>query len=154
MTGLEPAWNGFAIRRLTIQQHTHIFWYPCSDSNWEQLLLLRETTLPICPQGHWWAERELNSHSIDYESTALPLSYQPNNWHPHEESNLDSQFRRLLHYPLYYGDKLGANGRTRTDKPKREILSLLCLPISPHSQKLWRKMWESNSLSCFHNCTD
>ena len=27
-------------------------WYPCWDSNSEQFLLLRETTFPICPQGH------------------------------------------------------------------------------------------------------
>ena len=26
VTGLEPAWNGFAIRGLTIQRHTHIVW--------------------------------------------------------------------------------------------------------------------------------
>jgi hypothetical protein len=29
--------------------------------------------------------------------------------------------------------EFGAHGRTRTDKPKREILSLLCLPISPRA---------------------
>ena len=28
----------------------------------------------------WWAKRELNSHSTDYESAALPLSYWPKIW--------------------------------------------------------------------------
>lgn len=41
--------------------------------------------------------------------------------------------------------RIGANGRTRTDKPKRKILSLLCLPISPHSQKHYYTL---NKLAC------
>ena len=28
-------------------------------------------------QQLWWADLELNQDSVDYESTALPLSYQP-----------------------------------------------------------------------------
>ena len=35
----------------------------------------------------WWADCELNTDSIDYESTALPLSYQPNIWRRVRESN-------------------------------------------------------------------
>lgn len=31
---------------------TETFWYPGWDSNSQQLLLLREPTLPICPPGH------------------------------------------------------------------------------------------------------
>ena len=32
--------------------HSRNIWYPCSDLNREITLLLREPTLPICPQGH------------------------------------------------------------------------------------------------------
>ncbi len=32
VTGVEPACNGFAIRGLTVQLHTHI-WRPVADSN-------------------------------------------------------------------------------------------------------------------------
>ena len=42
----------------------------------------------------------------------------------------------MLSYPLN-DSGIGADGRNRTDKPKREILSLLCLPISPHPQELY-----------------
>ena len=43
-----------AILLLYIMQHcmSTTIWYPCSESNREQFLLLRETTLPICPQGY------------------------------------------------------------------------------------------------------
>ena len=44
-------------------------WCPCWDSNSEQLLLLRETTFPICPQGHlvgWlWIEHRLDRLWVD-----------------------------------------------------------------------------------------
>lgn len=42
----------------------------------------------------------MNSHSTDYESAALPLSYQPNNWCGMRESNPHNDFRRIMSYPL------------------------------------------------------
>ena len=55
---------------------------------------------------------------------------------PGRDRTSDPQLRRLLLYPLSYGQiVLGATGRNRTGTPvQREILSLLCLPISPQSQ--------------------
>ena len=35
---------------------------------------------------------------------------------------------------LQKNNKLGAGSQNRTGKPKRQILSLLCLPISPYPQ--------------------
>ena len=92
--------------------------------------------------SRWW-----ESNSLPWVCNPVPVQLAPPTylWHPHEESNLDSQFRRLLYYPLYYGDKLGAGSRNRTSKPKRKILSLLCLPISPYPQKLY---YTSNKLAC------
>ena len=43
---------------------------------------------------------------------------------------------------------LGANGQNRTGTPLRnQILSLTCLPISPHSQYYWCPRRDSNSHS-------
>ena len=81
----------------------------------------------------WWAKRELNSHSTDYESAALPLSYWPKFGPAGRNRTHIGRFRRALPYPLDHSRIFGASGRNRTGMPKREILSLLCIPISPHS---------------------
>ncbi len=41
-----------AINIIILHLILHVNWYSCWDSNSENLLLLRETTLPICPQEH------------------------------------------------------------------------------------------------------
>ena len=53
-------------------------WYPEWDSNSHNFSFWERRLSQFVHRGIWWAERELNSYSIDYESTALPLSYQPN----------------------------------------------------------------------------
>ena len=35
-------------------------------------------------------------------------------WHRHQESNLDYQFRKLVYYPLYDGDIFGRGDEIRT----------------------------------------
>ena len=49
----------------------------------------------------------------------------------------------IIHYTMEVN--FGAGSRNRTSKPKRKILSLLCLPISPYPQKLY---YTSNNLAC------
>ncbi len=45
------------------------------ETRTHKIWLLRPTRIPIPSPGHiWWAVIELNYHSFDYESNALPLS--------------------------------------------------------------------------------
>ena len=37
-----------------------------------ELLLLREMTLPICPQGHWYRETGSNRPHLVLQTSALP----------------------------------------------------------------------------------
>ena len=58
-------------------------------------------------------------------------------WSGVQESNLHSEFRRLMSYPLNERQLCGTRSRTRTGTPiRREILSLLCLPFH-HPGKLF-----------------
>ncbi len=93
-----------AINIIILHLILHVNWYSCWDSNSENLLLLRETTLPICPQEQtWWADWELNSDSTDYESAALPLSYQPNTGGRCESRTHSAVFTTVrISNPLHY----------------------------------------------------
>jgi len=93
--------------------------------------------------GAWWADWELNSDSTDYESAALPLSYQPNTggrcesrthsavfttvrisnplhyhpahlpWHPMRESNSQLSVRSTVWYSFHQSG-IGTSWQIRT----------------------------------------
>ena len=50
LDGFEPSTSPYQ-RDILPLQTMGAYWYPVSESNREKLLLLRETTLPICPTG-------------------------------------------------------------------------------------------------------
>ena len=148
MTGVEPACNRFAICSLAFRV-TRTYLVPMLGLEPRELFLLREVTLPICPHGHWWAERELNSHSIDYESNALPLSYQPNTGAAYRNRThiRGVEDQCIIHYTN--AAKLGASSRNRTSMPfrARDFKSLVSTYFTILA--IWRRVWESNPLAHF-----
>ena len=64
------------------------------------------------------------------------------NWYPQKESNLYRKLRRLVLYPLSYGDREVINGVTVGSSPKslrvfriREILSVVDRSNPPHFRR-------------------
>ena len=51
----------------------------------------------------WPVRRDSNSRQLVSKTRTLPLSYGPIVWPGHQESNLESQLRRLLLSPFNYG---------------------------------------------------
>ena len=133
--GIEPTNICFADNYLTIQSPVHKF---------------------------WWARRDLNPRSTNYEFAALTTKLQAQQFGAARGTRTPiGHFRRVLPYPLDHRRKFWCEWRDSNSQAfRRQILSLLCIPFH-HTRnniiipqiKLQVNSWYPRSDSNRENCS-
>ena len=98
------------------------------------MLLMQPFLIVIYQTKNWWSRQDSNLRSTRYERAALTTKLQDQIWHRWRDSNPHLRFWRPSCCHYHHTHILVLTPGVEPGRHKRQILSLLCLPIPPCEQ--------------------